>query len=203
MRLLSLFLSIVWLQPHSVYVQFCAFVNKHVLEPISESPMKQDSVSERKRGQFFLTPSISDSQKLPWPTQTTVSLFTWSKQKWHFWRAGFYPANQSNLKSFWKALIGWKKAGPLKKPLLFWSCIQAKSLLACLHDQNKSDFFGGPAFNWPIREILASLHDQNKSGFLAGRLLSSRSEKFEKFLKSPDWLEKSRPSKKATSVLIM
>jgi len=25
------------------------------------------------------------------------SLFTWSKQKWLVWRAGFYPANQSNL----------------------------------------------------------------------------------------------------------
>jgi len=33
--------------------------------------------------------------------------------------AFFYPANQSNLKSFQKALIGWKKAGPPKKPLLF------------------------------------------------------------------------------------
>jgi len=35
-----------------------------------------------------------------------------------FWRAGFYPANQSNLKSFKKALIGWKIAGRPKKPLL-------------------------------------------------------------------------------------
>jgi len=33
--------------------------------------------------------------------------------------AGFYPANQSNLKGSQKALIGWKKAGPPKKPLLF------------------------------------------------------------------------------------
>jgi len=32
--------------------------------------------------------------------------------------AGFYPANQNNLKSFQKALIGWKKAGLPKKPLL-------------------------------------------------------------------------------------
>jgi len=31
---------------------------------------------------------------------------------------GFYPANQSNLKSIQKFLIGWKKAGPPKKPLL-------------------------------------------------------------------------------------
>jgi len=33
--------------------------------------------------------------------------------------ACFYSANQSNLKSFQKALIGWKKAGPPKKPRLF------------------------------------------------------------------------------------
>jgi len=39
--------------------------------------------------------------------------------------------------------------------------------------------------------------------FLEGRLLSSQSEQSEKFSKSSDWLEKSRPSKKATFVLIM
>jgi len=38
------------------------------------------------------------------------NLFTWSKQKWLFWRTGLYPANQSNPKSFQKALIGWEKA---------------------------------------------------------------------------------------------
>jgi len=36
------------------------------------------------------------------------------KTKWLFWKTSFYPANQSNLKSFLKALIGWKKAGPQK-----------------------------------------------------------------------------------------
>jgi len=36
-----------------------------------------------------------------------------------FWKAGFYPANQSNLKIIQKALIDWKKASPPKKPLLF------------------------------------------------------------------------------------
>jgi len=41
------------------------------------------------------------------------------KTKVVFWRADFYPNNQSNLKSFQKALIGWKKADPPKKPLLF------------------------------------------------------------------------------------
>jgi len=48
------------------------------------------------------------------------------KTKVAFWRAGFYPANQSNWKSSQKALIGWKKVGPPKKPLLLWWCIQAK-----------------------------------------------------------------------------
>jgi len=54
-------------------------------------------------------------------------LFTWSKQKWLFWRAGFFLANQGFLKTFQIALIGWIKAGPPKKPLLFWSCKQATS----------------------------------------------------------------------------
>jgi len=60
----------------------------------------------------------------PAPIEVIISLVTWLNQKWLFWRAGFYPANQSNLKSFQKGLIGWKKDGPPKKPLLFWSCKQ-------------------------------------------------------------------------------
>jgi len=32
------------------------------------------------------------------------------KTKVVIWRAGFYSINQSNVKSFQKALIGWKKA---------------------------------------------------------------------------------------------
>jgi len=39
--------------------------------------------------------------------------------------------------------------------------------------------------------------------FMEGWLLSSQSEQFEKLSKSPDWLEKSRPSKKASFILIM
>jgi len=39
--------------------------------------------------------------------------------------------------------------------------------------------------------------------FLEGRLLFIQSEQFKKYLKSSDWLEKNRPSKKATFVLIM
>jgi len=41
------------------------------------------------------------------------------KTKVAFWRAAFYPTNQSNLKNIKKALIGWKKAGLPKKPLCF------------------------------------------------------------------------------------
>jgi len=44
----------------------------------------------------------------------------------------------------------------------------------------KSGFFGGPAFIQPIKAMQS-----------------------EKFSKSPDWMEKSRPSKKATFALIM
>jgi len=40
-------------------------------------------------------------------------------QKWSFWRASFYPAYQSNLKSIQKPLIGWKKAGPPKSHFCF------------------------------------------------------------------------------------
>jgi len=38
------------------------------------------------------------------PYTLLACLFTRSKQKWLFWKAGFYPANQSNLKSFQKVL---------------------------------------------------------------------------------------------------
>jgi len=41
------------------------------------------------------------------------------KTKVAFLEASFYPAIQSNLKSTEKALIGWEKAGPPKKSLLF------------------------------------------------------------------------------------
>jgi len=39
------------------------------------------------------------------------------------WMAGFFPANQSFLKTFQTALIGWIKAGPPKEPLLFCQVI--------------------------------------------------------------------------------
>jgi len=53
------------------------------------------------------------------------SLFTWSKQTWLFWRAGFYPANQGFLKTFLDCSDWLNKSRPSKKPLLFWTCKQA------------------------------------------------------------------------------
>jgi len=44
---------------------------------------------------------------------------------------------------------------------------------------------------------------QNKSGFWEDRLFSSQSELFENFLNCSDWLDKSRPFKKATFALTM
>jgi len=41
------------------------------------------------------------------------------KTKVAFWRAGFYPANYSNLNSFLNALIGWKKPSLQKSRLCF------------------------------------------------------------------------------------
>jgi len=32
--------------------------------------------------------------------QLIINLFTWSKQKRLFWRAGFYPVNQNFLNTF-------------------------------------------------------------------------------------------------------
>jgi len=49
-----------------------------------------------------------------------ISQYIWSKQKWFFWRAGFFPPNQNFLNTFSVALIGRIKAGLPTKPLLFW-----------------------------------------------------------------------------------
>jgi len=66
----------------------------------------------------------------------------------------------------------------LPKEPCFCIIKEESKYIACLHDKNKSDFFGGPAFIQSIRAI-------------------------KKVFKSSDWLEKSRPSKIDTFVLIM
>jgi len=54
-----------------------------------------------------------------------------------------------------------------------------------------------------MKVYLACLHDQNKSNFLEDRPFSSQLELLESFSNGCDWLDKCRPSKKATFVLIM
>jgi len=44
---------------------------------------------------------------------------------------------------------------------------------------------------------------KTKVAFIEGRLFSNQSELFENFLNCFDWLDKSRPFKKATFVVIM
>jgi len=68
------------------------------------------------------------------------------KEKVAFWRAGYFPANQGFSKTFQFVLIGWIKAGPPKKSLLFWSCEQAKRVFNSIWSKQKwlfgrADFF--------------------------------------------------------------
>jgi len=44
---------------------------------------------------------------------------------------------------------------------------------------------------------------KTKVAFIEGRLFSSQSKLFEYILSGSDWLDKSRPSKKATFALLM
>jgi len=55
---------------------------------------------------------------------------------------------------------------------------------------------------WEIA-LIACLHDQSKSGFFGRPAFSSQSGLFENFSDCSDWLDKSWPSKKANFVLIM
>jgi len=50
-----------------------------------------------------------------------------SKKEVAFSKGGLFSANQNITKAF-KILIGCIKSGPLKRPLLFWTCKQANTL---------------------------------------------------------------------------
>jgi len=50
---------------------------------------------------------------------------------------------------------------------------------------------------------IACIHDQNKSGFFGGPAFPSQSELFDNLSDCSDWPDKSQPYKKATFVLIM
>jgi len=81
-------------------------------------------------------------------SKCTINRFTWSFQSGPAFYQGLFPANLflfSILKHFNYLCLA-KKSFEKKPSRLKW-------LLAGLHDQNKSGFFGGPAFNQPIRAI--------------------------------------------------
>jgi len=77
------------------------------------SVLKKNAFSPRKFYFFKIKIGIFyKNYKVPTALQhlhraliTTISnvkagLFTWLKQNWLSWRTGFYPASQTNLKSF-------------------------------------------------------------------------------------------------------
>jgi len=64
---------------------------------------------------------IMISARCKWAGPLAILACLHDQNKSGFFGGRFYLANQSNLKSFQKVLIGWKKVGFPKKPLLFWS----------------------------------------------------------------------------------
>jgi len=52
------------------------------------------------------------------------------KTKVAFLEGRLFPVNQSFLKTLQISLIGWIKASPLNKPLLFLSCKQAVNFIS-------------------------------------------------------------------------
>jgi len=58
-------------------------------------------------------------------------------------------------------------------------------------------------FSFLFSPFIICLHDHNKSGCFGGLAFSSQSGPFENFLDCSNWQVESRPSKKATFVLIM
>jgi len=91
------------------------------------------------------------------------------KAKLAFWRTGFFPANQSFQKTFQIVLIGWMKAGPPKKPLLWPSLtkdMQTEQLL-CWSDMtdtehstssssNEEELKNATAFNLNVPQQISS-----------------------------------------------
>jgi len=52
------------------------------------------------------------------------------------------------FKKYLKTLIGYKKAGPLKKPLLFWSCKQANRQYIIIMYEFCIPMFPNHSFSW-------------------------------------------------------
>jgi len=78
--------------------------------------------------------------KLPWPGDNEVTC--WEHQISHDSSGGKRVCSNHQSAIMWRGGGGGELA---KSSLNFY--------IACLHDQNKSGFFGGPAFIQPIRTI--------------------------------------------------
>jgi len=61
--------------------------------------------------------------------------------------------------------------------------------------EKKPRLKSGPDWTEHVNRLSACLHDQNKSGFFEGPAFSNQSELFENFSNCSEWLD-SRPSKK-------
>jgi len=100
--------------------------------------------SERTLGQFgpaLITPEQSTQLKLRPLVEFVIISAIWYRN----WYLSLASQVQSNVLAWW-----W----PLSKvETLHYNHYFVTSYLACLHDQNKSGFFGGPAFIQPIRAI--------------------------------------------------
>jgi len=87
------------------------------------------------------------------------SLFTWSKQKWLFWKAAVLSSQSEQLKKYSKSSDWLEKTGPPKKPLLFWSCKQAnKALIFRLFKRTQID---SDSFNSDTLDKRATLMTHN------------------------------------------
>jgi len=102
------------------------------------------------------------------------------KTKLAFLVGQLFPINQNSSNTFKIALIHWIKPA--------------------LH---KSHFCFDHVNRLIASRLKACYMIKTKVAFLESQLLSSQSEQSEKFSNSLDWLEKSRPSRKVTFVLIM
>jgi len=109
-----------------------------------------------------------------------------------FWRAGFYSANQNNLKDFKKTWLAGKKLALQKSHFCFDHVnrlIIDRYLTFDISTEYELEIYNDKS--WAIIS-----HVRNRGGLFGHRLFSSQSELFEKLSKRSDWLEKKRFPKK-------
>jgi len=97
----------------------------------------------------------------------TFSLFTWSKQKWLFWRPDFNPANQSNLKVFKNLWLAGKKPALQKSHFCFDHV--NRLIVTCRHSKKDSRKW---ASNWELFLSSALYHYTNSVRWSPGVVFS-------------------------------